>query len=446
MESLTQLESRILQSIELSLKNHELEHKLLPDHNYMVALSGGADSMFLVHALVRLLGTARLSCLYVDHQLSAESSKWLDVCKSTSKHLGIKLYSERINLGINPNRNLESRARLLRYKAIESHISIGHTAVTGHHLDDQFETILMRLMKGTSFKGLAGIHRCRSLGEGFLLRPMLNVKKNEIIRILSAWNVDYIQDESNSANKFDRNYIRNNIIPIMLDRFPKGNEKLVASICSLENELQGLSEFTETYIQDLTNKGSISLDDLRNIPQKLHDLVVRKLIYSLCNKHPSKQDAYQILKGVNEGDKKSTELFKLSGYTFWQHSRKIYFVKNNLLGSEGTFGDISFSLMESKESVLPREWVDSNQIKIKVGRFGDKIIPWQGKYQKSVKDVLYEKRVFPWLRPHVPLIYFQDQLISIANLCVSDRAKHKIIESKNYIINWNVPSDYQLIG
>ena len=130
MESLTQLESRILQSIELSLKNHELEHKLLPDHNYMVALSGGADSMFLVHALVRLLGTARLSCLYVDHQLSTESSKWLDVCKSTSKHLGIKLYSERINLGINPNRNLESRARLLRYKAIESHISIGHTAVT----------------------------------------------------------------------------------------------------------------------------------------------------------------------------------------------------------------------------------------------------------------------------------------------------------------------------
>jgi tRNA(Ile)-lysidine synthase len=446
MESLTQLESRILQSIKSSLKDYELEHKLPPDHNYLVALSGGADSMFLLYVLARLLGASRLSCLYVDHQLSAKSSKWLAVCKGTSNNLNIKFHSEYIDLGVNPDRNLESRARLLRYKAIEKYVSINNTAVTGHHLDDQFETILMRLMKGTSFKGLTGIHRCRSLGEGFLLRPMLSIKKAEILRLLSAWNIDFIVDESNSFNKFDRNFIRNNIIPEMLDRFPKGNEKLVASICSLESHLHGLSEFTESYIQTLINKGFISLEDLKNIPQKLHTLLVKKLIYSLCDKYPSEEDVYQILKRVSECDKKSIELFRLRGYVFWQHSQRVYFIKNNLLGSKENFGDISFVLMESKESVLPREWVDSNEIQIKVGRFGDKIMPWQGRYKKSVKDVLYEKRVFPWLRPHVPLIYFQDQLISIANLCISEEAKHKIIESKNYIINWNVPNDYQLIG
>jgi len=442
MESLDQLESRVLESINLCLKAHESDNKLMDSHRYLIALSGGSDSMFLMYALSRLISVSRLSALYVDHQLSNNSKQWLMLCTNTCKKLGIKYFTTPIDLDKEGIKNLESRARVLRYQAITDQMSSKVTALTAHHLDDQFETIMMRLMKGTSYDGLKGIHLCRKLGKGYLLRPMLNISKADILRLVKSWNIPHVTDESNDSIHFDRNYIRNKITPNIIERFPKANEKLVSTIVLLQDQLDDLSIFIKEKVDPLLSKGFINNDDLNCVPVSMQATLIKKLIFHLCDTYPAPQNITNIMNYLKTKEKKTSKLFSLNNYSFWLYSEGIYYIKCDEYLIDDYFGKINFSLVPSVENVLPKLWVDSNKIEIRVGRYGDKIKPWRGEYLKSVKDILYEKGVLPWVRPHVPLIYYKNHLVSVSNLCISADVKENIHDSENYVINWDTPKSY----
>lgn len=120
----------------------------------------------------------------------------------------------------------EMTARRLRYAWFQSEMARGDALVTAHHLEDQTETILLHLLRGSGIQGLSGIPRSRPFGPGVLLRPLLTVSREEIEHYGRKWSLHWIEDPSNRTIHHDRNFIRHKIIPTLKQRWPSASQQI----------------------------------------------------------------------------------------------------------------------------------------------------------------------------------------------------------------------------
>ena len=205
-----------LEKLSLALEQFPLPEKAVC---YGVAFSGGLDSSVLLTGLARL-DHRPVRALHVNHGLHPESNQWEDHCRSVAVSLGIDFESLRVNIKPRLGKSLEAQARSIRYQALASMLQPGELLLTAHHAEDQLETILLRLLRGSGVKGLRGIASLRRLGAHYVARPMLDITQNEIHSQAKAWDIVYVDDPSNLDLRFDRNYLRSSIVPQLLSRWP----------------------------------------------------------------------------------------------------------------------------------------------------------------------------------------------------------------------------------
>lgn len=204
----------------------------------VVAVSGGADSVSLLDACARLSERGKLPvkifAAHLNHQLRGEESDGDEdyVRRLTSEH-GIECLIERIavaDFASAEKRNLEAMARRLRYEFLaRAAESFGADFVcTAHTLDDQAETILMRLLRGTGAEGLRGIHSVSRLNEtARLIRPMLTVTRAEVLAHCTHYSLEFRQDSSNLSPELTRNRIRQELIPLLHSFNQRSNETII---------------------------------------------------------------------------------------------------------------------------------------------------------------------------------------------------------------------------
>jgi len=204
----------------LTLAARALEHELrLPrGSRVLVAVSGGADSMALLHALARLAPRFGLElCAHgVDHGLRPEAAAELDLAEQLARDLGVPF--GRTELGMKPSGNLQARARAGRHAALKAEAArVGAGVVaTGHHADDRAETVLLRLLRGTSPRGLAVLPP----RAGHLVRPLLRATRRDISAHLSRHGVPHREDPSNSDPRFLRVRVRHELLPLLATLSP----------------------------------------------------------------------------------------------------------------------------------------------------------------------------------------------------------------------------------
>ncbi|MEK7830602.1 MAG: tRNA lysidine(34) synthetase TilS [Acidobacteriota bacterium] len=204
----------------------------------VVAVSGGADSISLLDACVRLSGRDKLPvkifAAHLNHQLRGEESDGDEAfVRRLAVELGIECLIERIavaDFAKAEKRNLEATARRLRYeflaRAAESFRA--EFVCTAHTLDDQAETILMRLLRGTGADGMRGIRLASPLGENAkLIRPMLAVTRAEVLEHCARYNLEFRRDSSNLSSELTRNRIRQELIPLLQSFNQRSNETLI---------------------------------------------------------------------------------------------------------------------------------------------------------------------------------------------------------------------------
>jgi tRNA(Ile)-lysidine synthase len=213
-----------------------------------VALSGGADSTALL--LFMRSCCKKLTAIHVNHNLrGAESLRDENFCKNLCEHLGIKLKVVSVNVKAysdETGKSVEETARILRYKAIEN-ITGGKIPVfTAHNADDNAETVLYNLIRGSGITGLCGIPPVR----GNIYRPFLSVKRPEILEYLKEQNQDFIVDSSNFDDSYTRNYIRNNIIPLLKNINP--------SVIDSISKTAGIMYSVDSYIKETAKKADIA--------------------------------------------------------------------------------------------------------------------------------------------------------------------------------------------
>ncbi|MCS6231208.1 tRNA lysidine(34) synthetase TilS [Shewanella baltica] len=196
---------------------------LAPDCKLVLAYSGGVDSEVLAFGLsqfARQHPEFSYQLVYVHHGLSDNADSWAQHCLERGQHYGLPVTVERVTVNRGPRLSLEAEARKVRYQAIERHLSANDVLLTAHHEDDQLETILLALKRGQGPKGLAAMGQVQALAQGRQLRPLLDISREQIEAYAKQQGLVHIEDESNQDDKYDRNFLRLEIIPRLKARWP----------------------------------------------------------------------------------------------------------------------------------------------------------------------------------------------------------------------------------
>lgn len=229
----------------------------------LIAFSGGPDSVCLLH-LAALSGRQRpLHCLHVDHQLDADSGQRARQAVRLAEVLGSSC--EILRVDVAGRQGPEGDARAARYSALKARMKENETLLTAHHADDQVETVLLRLTRGAGPQGLAGIPARRRFGPGWLARPLIEWQRADIEAWLERHGLESIRDPANDCPDFDRNHLREEVLPALRRRWPGVDDALLRSarLCG------GAADFIARSVRDdLAGAGadgdSLQLADLRD--------------------------------------------------------------------------------------------------------------------------------------------------------------------------------------
>jgi tRNA(Ile)-lysidine synthase len=192
-----------------------------------VGLSGGLDSVVLLHLFAEHAEASgrKVSALHVHHGLSPNADNWVKFCERLCANQGVPLVVERVRVNPDATGGVEAAARMARYAAFaarpETYIALAH------HLDDQAETVLFQLLRGTGLKGIAAMPELRPLvGGKFVFRPLLQQPRAAMRAFAQSRGLRWIEDESNALTLYDRNFLRLQVAPMLDERFPGWQESL----------------------------------------------------------------------------------------------------------------------------------------------------------------------------------------------------------------------------
>ena len=250
--------------------------------NIFIAYSGGSDSTALIHLLssIKVDKNTKVKAIHINHNLSKNSLLWERHCREQCSKLGIDLIAESVEIKSDGG-GLEAASRKARYKIFERLLNKDDQILLGHHSDDVAETLFMRLLRGTGPDGMEGPKLKRSLGQGVLVRPFLGVSKKEILDYLKKHNIDYIQDDSNLSNDFDRNYLRNEIFPMLEKKWNNFPNRVSNFSKIIKDRNDNYSYLMHEKYDDLISN-SINLKKLRELSDPLISDVLRYSIKK-CN-------------------------------------------------------------------------------------------------------------------------------------------------------------------
>lgn len=184
-----------------------------------VAYSGGLDSSVLLHLLISEARDYQILPWHVNHGLVEVAAQMEKFCIEQAKRLGLEIRIDRLDL-TDIDSNVEAEARRQRYRLFRQYCRHGDCILTAHHADDQAETFLLNALRGSGVAGLRGIARERRLGAAMLLRPLLGCSRTELEDYAARHEISWFNDPSNQSLRYDRNYLRHEVVPLLKRRWP----------------------------------------------------------------------------------------------------------------------------------------------------------------------------------------------------------------------------------
>ena len=198
----------------------ELEILADKPSRFVIAFSGGLDSTALAHALSSAGTGVPIIAIHIDHGLHDDSARWSEHCKAFAESLGIEYRSRKVTVQLESGKGPEASAREARYTALHADLEHGDWLLSAHHREDQAETLLLNLVRGSGPAGIAGIGAIRRFGPGWLARPLLDTDRGSLQDYADRHGLDWIEDPSNTDRRFDRNFLRHDILPRLKARWP----------------------------------------------------------------------------------------------------------------------------------------------------------------------------------------------------------------------------------
>lgn len=253
-----------------------LATRLNPDARLCVGLSGGCDSVVLLHVLATSGIALRLSAIHVNHGLSPNAGAWAQFCAAFCGQLEIPLKIEKVTVDFDSGLGLEAAARAARYTAFAG--IEADCLLLAQHRGDQAETVLFNLLRGTGVTGAAAMPPERPFGRSRLLRPLLDVSRGEIEAYALAHGLNWVDDESNADTALTRNFLRHDVMPCIAQRFPGAESALAQAAENFAEAGAMLDELAAIDWQAVVAGEAASMKALRQLPlPRLKNLLRHRL-------------------------------------------------------------------------------------------------------------------------------------------------------------------------
>ena len=407
---------------------------------YIIAFSGGLDSTVLLHALSTSadLHGVPLIAVHIDHGLQAEHDDWAERCRTVAADFGVDYRSLRVQVDLQSGQGQEAAARDARYTALAKITEPGDWVLSAHHQEDQAETLLLNLFRGGGPAGLAGIAPLRRLGEGWLARPMLSISQGALRDYAALHDLSWIEDPSNQDRGFDRNYLRHEVLPRIESRWPGAAERLFRSSQVAGDAASLLLDLAAIDAASLGDRPErLSIAALVNLSTARQRNVLRYALRKLGMPTPSAAQLQRILDEVVSARVDAEPVLKWPGVEIRRYRERLYLLSAGEKLASATElqwrdqahlelgpGQGCLSLEAESDVGLCPEILEQG-LMLEYRRGGERIKLYNQQHTKSVKKLLQEEGVVPWMRDRIPLLYAGGELVAIADLWIADGAAQK---------------------
>jgi tRNA(Ile)-lysidine synthase len=413
-----------------------------------VAFSGGLDSTVLLTALTRLSLPARIRAAHVDHGLQPQSAAWTAHCAATAAALGVEFVSARVAVDRQSSQGLEAAARDARYGALADLLAPGEWLLTAHHGDDQLETLLLRLTRGTGVRGLRGIIEFGPIAAGFLGRPLLQLTRAQLHAQALAWNLSWLEDPSNREARHDRNHLRLHVLPALLERWPSAVQHAGSLAAQMSDAEQLLDSLAAEDARALTAPWHVPRALLAVLAPARQRNLLRYLLRTLGLGTPSARKLEELRRALHESHAESRALVR------WPTGEGRVFREALHLGAPlpsasppdyaahiavgeswaGPEGRIELVPTGGDDGV-PESWLaDGLALRFRAG--GERFRPRGRGQHHSLKHLFQESGVVPWMRDRVPLLFRGAALVAIGDLWVSADVDSAPTSDARWRVQW----------
>ncbi|WP_022941193.1 tRNA lysidine(34) synthetase TilS [Psychromonas hadalis] len=394
---------------------------------FKIALSGGLDSVVLLHLFSRLENRC-ITAHHIDHGLSDNAHSWTQFCEKLCHSLSVPFVVTKVILDKKNRTSLEALAREKRYVALKEGLTNKCYLVTAHHQDDQLETVLLALKRGAGLTGLQGIVAKQSLSVGYLIRPLLNFSREQLESYALQFKLTWIEDESNADQRFDRNFIRHTITPLLKKRWPAIAKTVARSASHCQSQMQLINEITETDLQTcLSDKQQLKIERLKVLTETRRNNVLRGWFKNAEFNYPSTKQLTAIWADIAFAQTDAMPKIVLAEVIVCRYRGTLHFVDKNSLVAETKkvvwqgekqltlcTGELTLTFDVQSEFIKELHHVEicfrnqfSSDLKCQpIGR--DK--------SRSIKKLLHEHHVPPWFRDRVPFVFIDGLLLEAVGL------------------------------
>ena len=401
-----------------------------------IAYSGGLDSHVLLHVLASIQNKIKpkLIAVHINHGISNDADLWVKHCQRICEDHVIEFQTFSVDLSHKSDKGTEAFAREKRYEVLGNLISSHDLLLTAHHMDDQVETILLQLMRGSGPDGLVGMPQTREFSKGILLRPLLDYSREKIRDYALSESLSWVEDESNKSNKYDRNFLRNRIIPELITRWPGALKTIQraarhqAEARSLINEISRCdldvvceSIYTKVDISRFNNLSGIRKKNVLRAWIKKNKLdmpdaqIIEKIIAEVIHANTDRNPCVKW---------KGGEVRRYRGYLYIMkllpaHDvglRKLWDLDESLKLTSGYLKAVS-----GKGSGIKKDMLSNDIVEIRYRQGGEQIRPSGRVETHELKKLFQAQGILPWLRDRIPLIYHKNELIAVADLWVESK-------------------------
>lgn len=421
----------------------QLEHR---PRRLCIALSGGADSSALLLASSEIGPhlDAEIVAVHVNHGAHADSDRWQNHCSRLCQEVNVPLTTLSVNPDLASGKGPEAKWREQRYQAMEQFLRPGDALLTAHHLDDQAETLMLKLMRGQGLPGLAAMPGRRALGEAVLLRPLLGFSGSALRSYLRSEGHHWMEDPSNQNADLDRAYIRHQLLPMLEQRWPAAKKLLARSSEHAREALELNNHWCGQNLRSVIGtKGQFQLKAIpgRNTP--LLKALIRFWLLELgAPPLPGKRLA-EFCRQLEHAGSDSAAQVRWSNCSLRLYRDELWFLGERTeipLDSQPLLLNKPVALGAISGVVLLRTTVepDGRQKWSVQHRSGGQHIQ-VGQRNIFLKEWLRAQGLAPWLRDHVPLLVDGQNVLAVGDCLLSSSFKRWLDHHKGHW-NWK-PSD-----
>ncbi|MEA9393193.1 tRNA lysidine(34) synthetase TilS [Acerihabitans sp. TG2] len=416
----------------------EVGQQLAQRRNVLVAFSGGLDSTVLLDTLARLrhsrIPDLALRAIYIHHGLSVNADTWADHCQRQCELRQVDYQMVKVSLDA-ANGGIEAAARSARYHALQRALLPGETLLTAQHLDDQSETLLLALKRGSGPAGLSSMAESSLCGQHELLRPLLGVSRAQLSDYAECRQLTWIEDDSNRDPRFDRNFLRLQILPLLKQRWPHFSRAAArsAQLCAEQEAL--LDELLEESLRHLTQAdGSLDLAPMMTMGSARRGALIRRWLAAAGVRMPSQDQLSRLWNEVVLSRPDAAAQWVLADRQIRRFRQRLFILplqlpplsEQVLEWPNNTTSLMLPQTLGTLRLAAPGQTVRAptarERVTVRFGAHG--VLHIVGRvHGRSLKKIWQEQDIAPWQRERTPLLYYNEQLIMAPGIFVTQEGQ-----------------------